>query len=250
MPQSNIIWTSTYPEIVSAILRSIYVDDVVFGAENEDSAYKLYRESKKIMREGSFSLRKFTTSCPSLQARINLEEGLDASTRSTGSLEETFAKATLGGTHSEEKSVQKILGVSWNTHSDSLVFDFQELAKLADKFKPTKRNIVSLAGCFYDPLGAVSPVIIRFKILMQEICESQVEWDHPLENSLVKKWLQLVTDLKQAPLFSIQRCYFDGIPDIESTCLFGFCDASEKAYACVIYLVTQSSTGTFIQFVV
>ena len=73
-----------------------------------------------------------------------------------------------------------------------------------------------MIGRFYDPLGAVSPVIVKFKILMQEICESQVEWDQPLEESLVKKWLQLVTDLKQAQPFSIPRYYFKSTTDIES----------------------------------
>ena len=58
---------ATHPEIVTSILQSIYVDDVVFGAEDEDSAYKLYLESKQILRNGSFNLRKFITSCPSLK---------------------------------------------------------------------------------------------------------------------------------------------------------------------------------------
>ena len=240
---------ASHPETVTSILHSIYVDDVVFGAEDEEGAYKLYHESKEIMREGSFNLRKFTTSCPSLQARIDQEEGLDATTRSSDSLE-TFAKTTLGGNPPEKGSEQKILGVSWNTHSDSLVFDVRELVERAVKLEPTKRNIISMIGRFYDPLGAVSPVIIKFKILMQEICESQVEWDQPLEESLVKKWLQLVTDLKQAQPFSIPRYYFKSTTDIESACLYGFCDASEKAYAGVIYLAIQSSAGASVQFVV
>ena len=240
---------ASHPETVTSILHSIYVDDVVFGAEDEEGAYKLYHESKEIMQEGSFNLRKYTTSCPSLQARIDQEEGLDATTRSSDSLE-TFAKTTLGGNPPEKGSEQKILGVSWNTHSDSLVFDVRELVERAVKLEPTKRNIISMIGRFYDPLGAVSPVIIKFKILMQEICESQVEWDQPLEESLVKKWLQLVTDLKQAQPFSIPRYYFKSTTDIESACLYGFCDASEKAYAGVIYLAIQSSAGASVQFVV
>ena len=57
---------TTHPETVTSILQSIYVDDVVFGAEDEENAYRLYLESKEILRKGSFNLRKFTTSCPSL----------------------------------------------------------------------------------------------------------------------------------------------------------------------------------------
>ena len=78
-------------------MQSIYVDDVVFGADDEDIAFKLYQESKKIPKEGSFNLRKFTTSCSLLQRQINQAEDREASTQMSGALEETFVKATLGG---------------------------------------------------------------------------------------------------------------------------------------------------------
>ena len=70
-------------------------------------------------------------------------------------MDETFAKTTLGGTPSQKTSEQKILGVCWDTHSDCFVtvFDLHELAEIAVKLEPTKRNIVSIVGRFYDPIG-------------------------------------------------------------------------------------------------
>ena len=135
---------ATYPETVTSILESICVDDVVFGAEDEDSAYKLYLESKEILKNGSFNLRKFTTSCPSLQDRINNAEGIEASSQAEGVLDETFVKTTLGGAASSKTSEQKILGVCWDIHSDCFVFDLHELTELAVRLEPTKRNIVWL----------------------------------------------------------------------------------------------------------
>ena len=49
---------------MSCILQSLCVDDLVCGASDEESAYELFVTSKKILRSGSFNLRKFTTNLP------------------------------------------------------------------------------------------------------------------------------------------------------------------------------------------
>ena len=48
------------PQTVKKISRSIYVDDIAYGADTEDLAYKLYCESNSLLKEG-FNLRKFVT---------------------------------------------------------------------------------------------------------------------------------------------------------------------------------------------
>lgn len=242
---------TTHTETVTSILQSIYVDDVIFGAEDEENAYKLYRESKEILGSGSFNLRKFTSSCPLLQARINRAEGVQTPSQMEGDLDETFAKTTLGGATPTKKSEQKILGVCWDTLSDWFMFDLSELTEFATHLEPTKRNVVSMVGRFYDPIGVLSSVVVSFKVLIQEICESQVDWDQPLEEPQAEKWHGLVAELKQARPISIPRGYFNNVNgQVESCHLCGFCDASKKAYAAVIYLVVQTSTRMYVQFVV
>ena len=142
------------------------MDDVVFGVEDGEGAYKLYLESKEILRNGSFNLRKFTTSCPSLHDKINKAEDPDTLSQTEGVLDETFTKTTLGGASSHKKtSEQKIVGVCLDTHSDCFVFDLHELAELEARLEPTKRNIVSMVGRFYDPIGVLSSVV-SFKVLI------------------------------------------------------------------------------------
>ena len=53
--------THAQPDLVSKLLRSTYVDDIVTGAESEEAAYEVYKESKELLNGGGFNIRKFTS---------------------------------------------------------------------------------------------------------------------------------------------------------------------------------------------
>jgi len=52
--------------------------------------------------------------------------------------------------------------------TDQFVFEFTEIVNAALLLSPTKRNVISIFGRFYDPLGLLSSITIRFKVFMQE----------------------------------------------------------------------------------
>ena len=78
-----------------------------------------------------------------------------------------------------------------------------------------------------------------------------MEWDQPLTDSLLDEWNALVHDLQAEIQISIPRCYLrdvEGSPISISLC--GFCDASTKAYAAVVYLRVEAVHGVRVQFIV
>ena len=227
------------------LLNSTYVDDIIAGGDTEEEAFKLYVRSRQIFREGGFHLRKFVSNSRHLQERIETQRPSNPSRD-----EPTYSEATLGVSHLSETEEHKVLGVLWNPDSDRFLFDASVIKQHALDLTPTKRNLVSLIGKFYDPLGFLSPVIIRFKILFQKLCLNKSDWDEVIPEDLDAEWKRLVSDLEIATPLSLPRSYFFEVTDpIVSATLCGFCDASIKAYAAVVYLVLKTETGSSVQFV-
>jgi len=55
-----------HPELVDTLQKSIYVDEMTWGADGEEEAYQLYALSKKVFSDGGFNFRMFLTNSPTL----------------------------------------------------------------------------------------------------------------------------------------------------------------------------------------
>ena len=118
--------------------------------------------------------------------------------------DETFyAKTVIRGIKNFEPSAQKVLGLKWNYESDELLSTFDKRIELSKTMTPTKRNLLKISALLFDPLGIVSPVAVRMKILLQETCKFHLEWDTPLPETLMKVWCEMLNDFEQIPCISI-----------------------------------------------
>ena len=91
----------------------------------------------------------------------------------------------------------------------------------------------------------MSPILIRFKFLVQEACQQKLSWDTEINEGLAEKWKKLLHDCAKLAPFIIHRNYIHGrkLSDVTEIELHGFSDASGKAYACVIYLRVLFKNG-------
>ena len=74
--------------------------------------------------------------------------------------DETYTKSTLGTAQSIGTGEQKVLGVRWEVVTDKLCFRFAEIAQRATELEPTKHNLVSVIGKFYDLNGYFTLIVI------------------------------------------------------------------------------------------
>lgn len=220
-----------------------------------ESAYVFYHKSKVYLAEAGFNLRKFATNSSELYQRISSNERMLCQGKEELPPEVTLPSGNDPGVtqppRDEPPSVMdevQVLGVRWNVVSDQLLFDVSSVYHDMKDARPTKRSVVSLATRFFDPLEVICPITVRFKLLFQRMCEADVKWDEPLAGELLTEWEVLRFDLQCAtPLILRRHCaQIEGDPVDYS--LQGFCDASQRAYAAVIYLQSRTDAGTSTHF--
>ena len=97
----------------------------------------------------------------------------------------------------------------------------------------------------YDVLGWFAPSIIMVKILLQRlrVWESKVDWDNPVPPQIEEEWMLWCSQLRSLCQVHIPRCYFPKRALIVSFQIHGFSNASETAYAAVVYFRMADGDG-------
>ena len=167
------------------------------------------------MSEASFHLHSWASNSQQLQTIAKADGVLDSNT------------------------TVNLLGLKWNTCTDTIAILPRQL-KSKDNTPVTKRSILQGASKLYDPLGWLTPITIRARVLMQELWKKQVTWDDPLDHDIQRRWYQVASDLEEATKIVLPRKYFP-LPSDKPICLHVFADASTKAYGAVAYLQSAES---------
>ena len=216
---------SKYPLAAQVVSDSFYVDDGLAGSDSVQEAINLQTQLHSLFSEGGFLLCKWNASDPAVLQHVSPD------------LLDTQFKLTI----SDPDMYMKTLGVEWNANLDQFRLTVADLPSTERII--TKQLLVSDIAKVYDVLGWFSPSIIKAKILLQRLWEQNVRWDESITPSIHDAWLQWRTELTLLTSKEIRRCYFPKSAHITSTQLHRFCDASEVAYAGVVYLRLTDSDG-------
>ena len=196
------------------LLNSFYVDNYIGNTNDERELLDIYDEANKHLSSANMPLRMWASNNVKLQNKIH--------------------KDYDGYTIPHSTSV---LGLNWHLKTDSLSL---KPVKLIIPQILTKRKLLGLVSTNFDPLGLVIPVLIKGKLLVQTAWRSNVSWNDPLPVCFLDQWkiLQqeflLLADIKIKRFVASQDCEY---------ILHVFCDSSEKAYGCAIYLVCYNSSN-------
>lgn len=210
-----------FPSAAESILSDFYVDDYLSGGDNLDEVRRKKQEVEKIVATGNFNLRKWVSSDPNVFG--------DQQTPTN----EPFYFNT-----SEEI---KTLGIQWRHKTDE--FSFKSVLQSSPESISTKRNILSESSKLFDPLGFVSPIVVRAKLILQQLWQLKIEWDEKIPQNLSYEWENLKKDFVKIQNLKISRHLNTSSESLKVT-LHGFSDASPKAYGACIYLVNETKSYT------
>ena len=224
-------YAAEYPLAAQAVEKSFYVDDGLTGADSIEEAIELHNQLQKLFEKGGFLLHKWCSSDQVVLEHIppDLRDG------------------PLSHSILESAKYTKTLGIQWNSTMDHFKLSVAELPPLENV---TKRLLVSDVAKTFDILGWFSPSIIKVKILLQRLWQQRIDWDDRVPQPILDTWLRWRSELELLSTKPIQRCYFPKDFPVTSVELHGFSDASEAAYAAVVYTrVTVSNDNVHISLV-
>ena len=155
-----------------------------------------------------------------------------------------------------------LVGMVWHSKKDQLALEIKPLffgksvrgklpkfvngdieSSLKDNF--TRRNMLSKVAGVFDPLGLITPITSRFKLDLHEIVELRQDWDTPVPEDYLQKWVKNLSDIQDLREVRFRRTI---VPedaanlDVE---LIISCDASQSIAVSVVHARMKRKNGEY-----
>ena len=225
------MFAAEYPESAHEIVsKNFYVDDLLCSLPTVEEAVTMRKCVQEMLERGGFHLRKWLSN---ERAVIESVPEDDRAPNSTASIAD----------HSQcDLPSVKTLGVAWSAEKDTFTFAYSTPRQL----KYTRRDVLSKMAAIYDPRGQIAPFTVRARVLFQEACILGYGWDDLMAEEQQKKWSKWFEELPSLSQVQVPRCFkVRSLP--ADTCTLTthvFTDASEAAYAAVVYIRAEYPDDT------
>lgn len=103
----------------------------------------------------------------------------------------------------------------------------------------------------FDTIGLLSNFLIYLKILIQQIWKSKLDWDTQISSeNLTERWERWLSILPEVENVKVPRLYSPRMSPNppKSIQMHVFMDASEDAFAAVVYLRIEDENGVDVAF--
>ena len=218
------------PEAVETVMNSCYMDDGADSRETEQMALDTATQLITLFGYISMPVHKFFSNsdlvCKALDKKVLAKQ------------------ISFSDSADTVWDSGKVLGMTYSVdEGDVLTFSskFRNVSELVDvkAGKWTKRHVSAASSSIFDPLGLISPFVVRARVIMQEIWRQKFKWDDVLPESIQNAWMLWLDQVFAIPDIKIKR--WSGVKAKNSIYqIHTFCDASEEGFCVAIYIRIKS----------
>ena len=207
------------PLAAETIKRNSYMDDILGSTRSAEDTADLTKDMTQVLAERGFKIKEWICSYLS------------------------NVSVPLKNSPAESLVQEEVLGITWWPKKDLLSFAVDQKRQYEVL---TKRKMLSFANTIYDPVGLLTPVTVKLKILIRAVwmCEPKIDWDDEVPANISQEWKQLTADLNGLSETYFQRSI---TPEnaVGNPVLVVFSDGSENAYGAVAYARWKLENGTY-----
>ena len=214
-----------FPLATEPMTKGRYVDDISGGADSLPQLINIAQQLNELCMAGGFPLAQWKSNHPDFLPKFS-------------------SGISQGDEHTFDDSSIKVLGLSWIPKADQFKF----VSNVSNNLRISKRVILSEIAQLYDPLGFISPVIIKGKILLQQLWLEKFDWDDHLSPQLTRKWTNFRDELSELEQIRIPR-WLQLHPQSTRIEIHGFSDASQLAMSAVVYIKVISGINSTVSIV-
>ena len=210
----------------TTIRRDFYVDDLATSKRYKQEIKEIINEGGKLLKENGLNLTEFVVNDSSI----------------ADELDSTCKAPEMIDFHSTDSTncYSKTLGVRLDIKADAFIYiNYPQ----QDGTDITKRIVLSKVHKLFDPLGLITPVSIKGRVIFQDITRLKQAWDTPVPPDIAFAWNEWLGSLTGLEELRFSRCllpeaYADGVSE-----LIHFSDASRQAYGACTYMRTITHEG-------
>ena len=230
---------SEFPEAVDIIRNNTYMDNIIDSFDDITHANKVAVQIDSIIKKGIFVVKKWTISA-----------------------KDTFPNEKEPIKGFSEASRQHVLGLIWDRSIDVLRYSVKlnfsakrrglftgpdvECNKVLQSLphKLTKRIALSKIDSMYDPLGLITPFIIKAKMLLKNLWKRGFGWDEDIDGPERELLITILVSM-----FRLENIYFNRSVKPENAIgnhvLVTFSDASNEAFGACPYFQWEVEGGLY-----
>ena len=179
---------------MEAIIKNHYVDDLLYSNDSPEDTIRIAREIVQVHQEGGFEMRGFMSN------NREVMSGLGENPETAESIKSI--KADTERVDANEMVLGKVWDVKFDTFKFLLNFSKVDRDVMRGSKNPTRRQVISIMGSLYDPLGLVAHFCTPLALLSQELAQGALQWDDEISGHKLDEWKLWLSELpKNTPNF-------------------------------------------------